>query len=120
MTASRGRGNNRKERMKTTNYIIVFITASSKKEAMKIANGLVDKKLAACVNIVPNIKSIYTWKGKKEKASEVLLIVKSKREKFKNIVKKVKALHSYSVPEIISIPINNGNKDYLNWIEDVC
>lgn len=116
----RGRGNNRKERMKTTNYIVVFITASSKKEAMKIANGLVDKKLAACVNIVPNIKSIYTWKGKKEKASEVLLIVKSKREKFKNIVKKVKALHSYSVPEIISIPINNGNKDYLNWIEDVC
>ena len=105
--------------MKKGNYIIVFITASSKKEAEKIANGLVDKKLAACVNIVPGLKSIYTWKGKKEQAAEVLLIVKSRKEKFKNIVKKVKSLHSYSVPEIISVAITAGNKDYLNWIDGV-
>ncbi len=104
--------------MKKGNYIIVFITASSTKEAVKIANGLVDKKLAACVNIVPAIKSVYTWKGKKEKASEVLLIAKSKKNKFKAIIKKVKSLHSYDVPEIISSPITGGSKDYLNWIEE--
>lgn len=101
-------------------YIVVFITASSTKEAEKIADGLVDNKLAACVNIVPSVKSIYTWKGKKEKASEVLLIAKSKKEKFKRIIKQVKSLHSYEVPEIISIPISDGNKDYLDWIKDVC
>lgn len=86
--------------MKKANYIIIFITASSKKEAERIANGLVDKRLAACVNIVPNIKSIYTWKGKKEKANEVLLIAKSKKERFNRIIKQVKSLHSYEVPEI--------------------
>lgn len=101
-------------------YIVVFITASSTKEAEKIADGLVDNKLVACVNIVPSVKSIYTWKGKKEKASEVLLIAKSKKEKFKRIIKQVKSLHSYEVPEIISIPISDGNKDYLDWIKDVC
>ena len=101
-------------------YIIIFITASSKKEAERIADSLVDKKLAACVNIVPNIKSIYTWRGKREKASEVLLIAKSKREKFKKIIKQVKSLHSYEVPEIICVPITGGSKSYLDWIKKVC
>ncbi len=106
--------------MKKGNYIVVFITAPSKKEAEKIAGGLVDKKLAACVNIVPGLKSIYTWKGKKEKSSEVLLIIKTKRILFKKLTQQVKLLHSYSVAEIISLPIIDGNKDYLNWIGEVC
>ena len=93
-------------------YVVVFVTASSKKEAEKIADGLVDKKLAACVNIVPGVKSIYTWKGKKEKANEVLLVIKTKRVNVKKLMKEVKRLHSYDVPEIISLPIKNGSKEF--------
>jgi periplasmic divalent cation tolerance protein len=92
------------------------MTTSSIKEAEKIAAALVDKRLAACVTIVPGAKSIYTWKGKREKSKEVLLLAKAKKENFKKIAKEVKALHSYEVPEIISILLNDGNKDYLDWI----
>lgn len=103
--------------MKQINYIVVFITASSKKEAEKIANALVDKRLAACVNIVRAIESIYTWKGKKERSNEILLIAKSKKENFKKIAAEVKKLHSYEIPEIISMKITDGSKDYLDWID---
>ena len=105
--------------MKKAEYIIVITAASSQKEAERIADALVDKRLAACVSIVPKIKSIYIWKGKKEKTHEVLLIAKSKRERFNDIVRQVKILHSYEVPEIISLPIISGNKDYLDWIREV-
>ncbi len=100
-------------------YIIVFITASSEEEALKIADGLIDSKAAACVNIIPNIKSVFLWKGKKDAAYEHLLIVKTKEDKFNEVKAKVKELHSYEVPEIISIPIADGDKNYLNWIEGV-
>jgi len=100
------------------NYIVVFVTASSQEEAEKIADGLVDSKLAACVNIIPNIKSIFMWQGKKDTASECLLIVKTKQACFGRLKKKVRELHSYDTPEIIAMPISEGDKDYLNWIED--
>ncbi|MFH0732248.1 MAG: divalent-cation tolerance protein CutA [Candidatus Omnitrophota bacterium] len=98
------------------NYVVVFITAVSMQQAQKIANALVDKRLAACVNIIADIKSIYIWKGKKETANEVLLIAKSKKGNFKKIVKAVRALHSYEVPEIISLKIDDGCKEYLKWL----
>ena len=99
--------------------IIVFITASSNKEADLIANSLVKSNLAACVNIIPGIKSVYTWKDKKETAKEYLLLVKTKKSCFAKLKKQVKSLHSYDTPEIISIEIENADTKYLNWIKEV-
>ncbi len=100
------------------NNLIIFITASSKEEARKIANGLVSKRLVACVNIVLNIESIFTWKGKLEVAKEVLLIAKTKAGLFSKVEKAVKKLHSYECPEVIAFPITKGNKDYLKWVKE--
>ena len=99
-------------------YIVVFITASSKKEARKIARGLLEEKLVACVNIIDEVESHFWWQGKIDSAKEALLVIKTKKELFNKLAKKVKSLHSYSVPEIISLPIISGNKDYLKWIND--
>ena len=98
--------------------IVVFITASDKKEAKNIASRLVKNKLAACVNIVEKLESLFWWQGKVSQAKETLLIVKSKKEKLAKIIKIVKLLHSYEVPEIIALPIIDGYKPYLNWIND--
>ncbi len=99
-------------------HIIVLITARDKKEADKIAEKLIRDKLAACVNIVSGIKSLFWWQGKVDRAKETLLIVKSRKEKFAKIVRSVKANHSYAVPEIIAIPIASGFKPYLEWIDE--
>ncbi|MFH1779168.1 MAG: divalent-cation tolerance protein CutA [Candidatus Omnitrophota bacterium] len=99
------------------NYLVVFITAANKDEARKIARSLVAKRLVACVNIVPAIESIFTWKGKLEVAKEVLLIAKTKAELFSKVERCVKRLHSYECPEIIAFEIAKGNKDYLRWVE---
>ena len=99
-------------------YIVIFITVSGDKEAKKIAEFLVKTKLAACVNIVPKISSIYRWKGKIERSKELLLVVKTKKAVFKKLIKEVKKIHKYTVPEIISLPITGGNEDYLKWIDN--
>ncbi len=99
-------------------HIVILITAKDKKEAEKIAKKLIKSKLAACVNIVGGIKSLFWWQGKVDQAKETLLIVKSRKEKFEKIAKLAKAIHSYDVPEIIAIPIVSGFKPYLNWIDD--
>ena len=99
-------------------HIIVFITAANKKEAEKIAKGLISKRLAACVNIVDKISSVFWWQGKADSATESLLIVKSKQAAFKKIIREVKKLHSYEVPEIIAVPIIAGEKKYLEWLND--
>jgi len=98
-------------------YILVFVTASNKKEAQKISAGLIKQRLAACVNIVDKVDSLFSWEGKTQKAKESLLIIKSKKEKMSKIVKAVKSLHSYEVPEIIALPIIAGDKPYLRWID---
>jgi len=98
--------------------IVIFITAVNTKEASKIARGLVEKKLAACVNMVPSVTSVFSWKGKIEPASEVLLIVKSVKRKLAALERFVRSCHSYEVPEIIALPIVGGNKDYLEWLHD--
>jgi len=100
-----------------TEFIVVFITASSWEEAEKISKALVEKKLAACVNMVRDIRSIFFWKGKISDEKEVLLIAKAKRKNFEKIEKEVKKMHSYEVPEIIALPILIGSKDYLDWVE---
>jgi len=100
-------------------YTVTFITAENKKQARAIAKALVSKKLAACVNIIDKVESLFRWKGKVESAREVLLMVKSKSEKLPGIIKTVKANHSYQVPEIISLSIKAGDTAYLRWINDV-
>jgi periplasmic divalent cation tolerance protein len=99
--------------------IIVFITASSEEEAAKIARALVEARLAGCVNIIKNIRSIYSWQGKIEDEPEVLMIVKTQKSLFDSLTKKVEELHSYTVPEIIVLPIVEGSKDYLKWLREV-
>ena len=101
-----------------TEYIIVLITASQEEEAARIARGVVESGLAACINIVRDIRSIYRWQGKIEDEHEVLLIAKTRRDLFESLVKRVKELHSYSVPEIIALPVIEGSGDYLKWLRE--
>lgn len=98
--------------------VVIFITATNKKEAAKIAFALVKEKLAACVNIIEKISSLFWWQGKVDSNKEALLIVKTKRKLVNKLIKKVKSLHSYEVPEIIALPIVAGNKKYLRWINE--
>jgi periplasmic divalent cation tolerance protein len=99
--------------------IIVFITAPKEQEAAKIAHALVEARLAGCVNILKNIRSIYRWEGKTEDEKEVLMIAKTQKRLFRSLQQKVKELHSYSVPEVIAVPVTEGSADYLKWLKDV-
>jgi periplasmic divalent cation tolerance protein len=101
------------------NEIVVFITASNEDEAAKISRALVEARLAACVNIVKDIRSIYSWQGKIEDEKEVLMILKTQKFLLDSLVKKVKELHSYTVPEIIALPIADGSAEYLKWLREV-
>ena len=96
----------------------VYITASDKAEALKIGRTLVEERLAACANVIDNMTSIYWWEGKIEESAEVVLIAKTKQELVESLISRVKELHSYSCPCIVSWPINAGNPDYLRWIEE--
>jgi periplasmic divalent cation tolerance protein len=98
--------------------IVVLVTCGSEEEALKIANILVEDRLAACVNLVAPIRSIYRWEGKIWDEKEALLIIKTQNHRYVELEKKVKSLHSYSVPEIISLPITEGSSAYLNWIRE--
>lgn len=103
-----------------TDPIVVLITAPSKDVGKQIAKTLLEQKLAACVNIISPIDSIYTWEGKMCNDEEVLLVLKSRAELFENqLVPAVQAIHPYQVPEIIALPITMGAKSYMDWIEDV-
>lgn len=97
---------------------IVFMTAPSREEAEKIARCLVEKRLAACVQIVPEIRSLYWWEGKVCDDREILLIAKTTEGLFQRLVGKVKEMHSYQVPEVVFVPIQNGLPEYLAWIHN--
>lgn len=98
-------------------YTVIFITCAGKPEAIKIAKALLTRKLVACVNIVDKLDSFFWWKGKIDRQKECLIIAKSTKAKLNKIIKSVKALHSYEVPEIIGLPVAGGNKTYLDWID---
>jgi len=102
-----------------TEYGIVFITASSQEEAGAIAAQLVNDRLAACVQIVPQIESIYWWEGRVCHDQERLLLAKTTRALFAELSAAVRKLHSYTVPEIVFVPIQDGHQDYLRWIKEV-
>ena len=98
--------------------IIVLVTCGSEEEVLKIANALVESRLAACVNLVAPIRSIYRWEERMWDEKEWLLIIKTQKNRFEDLEKKIKSLHSYSVPEIVSVPIVEGSSSYLNWISE--
>jgi len=102
--------------MKNEENVVIFITTNTDKEAQDVAKALLNNKLAACVNIVPKMSSLFWWSNTLDSAQESLLIVKSKTFLLHEIVRLVKDVHSYEIPEIIALPIIGGNPDYLNWI----
>lgn len=99
-------------------FIIVYVTAGSAEEAEKLAKTLVEEKLAACVSRIPSVRSVYRWQGAIEQSDEELLIIKTRKELFNALEKHVRSLHSYSVPEIIALPLVAGSAPYLNWLRD--
>lgn len=98
-------------------FILILVTASSEEEAKKIAFSLMEKRFAACINLVKDIESIYRWKGKISDEKEVLMLIKTRKKLYKSVEEEVKKLHSYEVPEIIALPIISGSKDYLYWMD---
>ncbi|HYV05713.1 MAG TPA: divalent-cation tolerance protein CutA [Blastocatellia bacterium] len=98
--------------------LLVFVTAPSDVEAKRIANALVEERLAACVNIVPTIESTYRWEGRVTTDHEALLIIKTTDERYPELEDRVKQLHSYSTPEVIAVKIERGSSDYLSWLRD--
>ncbi len=99
-------------------FIVVLITTGSQEEALRIARTLVEEKLAACVNVVPRVSSFYWWEGKVQEDEESLMVVKTKAPLFPALEKRVRELHSYTVPEIIALPIKEGFRGYLDWLAD--
>jgi len=101
-----------------TDKRIVLTTAGSEKEAHQIARALVERRLAACVNVLPQIESVYRWQGEVESAREWLLIIKTRAEKFAAVRDAILELHSYEVPECIVLQIEDGSPTYLQWLEE--
>jgi periplasmic divalent cation tolerance protein len=104
--------------MEQHSYIVIFITTRDAEEAEKISKALVKRRLAACVNTVAEVSSRFWWKDKLETSKECLLIVKTRDTLLPDIIKSVKKIHSYSIPEIIAMPIAGANQDYLDWIDN--
>lgn len=95
---------------------VVFVMSGSADEAIKIARVLVEERLAACVNVVGPVRSIYRWRGAVEDAREHLLIIKIRARMYAKVERRVKQLHSYEVPEVIAIPLAGGSRRYLEWL----
>jgi periplasmic divalent cation tolerance protein len=99
-----------------TDKLLVLTTAGSENEARKLAHAMVERKLAACVNIVPRIQSVYLWEGRVESAEECLLIIKTTRNAEQQVRTTIKELHSYQLPECLAIEVDGGSNEYLQWI----
>ena len=97
---------------------IVFTTAGSREEAEKIAQALLERRLAACVNILGPIHSVYRWQGRVETAAEYLLLIKTTAAMFDPVARAIRELHSYELPECIQVAIEAGSEEYLKWIEE--
>ena len=97
--------------------VVVFVTASSEEEAEKIASLLLEQRKAACVNVVPRVSSRFWWQGRLDSAQESLLIIKTRAALVPELTDIVKKAHSYTVPEIVALPVVAGNKDYLDWVD---
>jgi periplasmic divalent cation tolerance protein len=98
--------------------LIIFVTAPNEDEARRIADAVVNEELAACVNIIGGVESIYRWQGRVERDRELLLIIKSRAGRYADLERRVKELHSYTTPEVIAFKIERGSQGYLDWIRD--
>jgi periplasmic divalent cation tolerance protein len=98
--------------------VVVLMMAGSQEEAERIARALVVEMLAACVNIVPGVTSVYHWQGEIQQDQEWLLVAKSRRDVLNDLVQRIQALHSYDLPEIIALPLVGGSEAYLRWLDE--
>ncbi len=98
-------------------FLVVLVTTGGQQEADRIASALVEEGLAACVNIVPGVRSIYRWQGSVESGAEHLLVIKTARRLLASVVERVRDLHSYTVPEVVALPIEGGSAAYLDWLD---
>ncbi len=99
-------------------FCVVLTTVKDRAEAKRLAEKLVSEKLAACVSAVPNVTSVYRWRGKVERAREVLVVAKTSMKKLDRLIPRMKELHSYEVPEILALRIERGLPEYLKWISE--
>ena len=104
--------------MDSSEPIVVLMTAANREEANQIAELLISARLAACVQILPEIESVYRWQGEVKREQEILLLAKATRARFDEIESKVRAMHSYETPEIIALPITAASEPYLRWLLD--
>ena len=102
--------------MDANEAIVVFITTANSEEAARLAEMLVEGRLAACVQILPEMESVYRWQGKIERQKEVLLIAKTTNSRFEELERNVRAIHSYETPEIVALPLAAGSPPYLEWL----
>ena len=100
-----------------TDKIVVLTTCASAKEAQRLAHALVEKKLAACVNVLPGVRSVYHWKDAVEEEEEVLMLIKSSRALFDRLRSEIERQHSYELPEVIALPVVEGSESYLIWLD---
>ena len=100
-----------------TDKIVILSACDSEEQATRLARHLVEQRLAACVNILPNVRSIYRWEGKLEDSAEWMLVIKSRRDLFPALRAEIEKMHSYEVPEIIALPVVDGAEAYLGWLE---
>ena len=100
-----------------TDKIVVFSTCASEQEAEKLARSMVEQRLAACVSVIPRLRSFYRWKGVIESTEEFLLIIKSSRERMASLLAALEKEHSYEVPEVIALQVVDGAANYLNWLQ---
>jgi len=105
--------------MADSDSIVVLVTASSEEEATALGRSLIGQHLAACVNVLPKVQSIFQWEGKTSEEEEYLMVVKTRKSLFQDVEKTILADHSYDVPEIIALPIVAGYQPYMSWIHDM-
>ena len=103
----------------TTHFRLIFTTCANEAEARQLAQHLVKEKLAACVNILPTVESIYMWEGEVTSETESKLLIKTKSEKMNEVIQTIKKLHSYEIPEIQVVDVATGNLAYFNWMDEV-
>jgi periplasmic divalent cation tolerance protein len=100
-----------------TDALLVLCTCADEQQALGIANALIEARAAACVNVLPAVQSVYRWQGKIEKATEILLVIKTTQDRFAAVESKIVELHSYDTPEIIALPVIDGLQRYLAWLQ---
>jgi periplasmic divalent cation tolerance protein len=103
--------------MPEAEHLVALVTAGSEQEARLIAQTLVKRMLAACVNIVPGVTSVYHWQAEVHEDQEWLLVVKTRRDVLEELIQQVQRLHSYDLPEIIALPLVGGSEDYIRWLD---